>query len=253
MQLANQSSNADSQLDALREVALHASLASRLRRSYLHEMRNGLQGLYVGFDALTRANQSPSLQATAERAATLLKQALGSHEQSLQRILDHLLVREEPPAVVDLGSQVRDVVRFLGNEAAVRQLSLQAECIEALYATLRVDKIRLVLLSLAVDAIDSATRSGALKCAVTLVGDRPTVELSLLLEDEKSKLETSAPHPEIAGDAGPRAPWRALIFPVARSLVAADRGTLHCTGDELAWQSVRISYPPVETAQSIAG
>ena len=70
---------------SLLEDALRAYLNRRCRRAYAHDLRNGLQGIFGGVDALTRAARSTKpLSVPLEQLTQFVQQAIGNHERGLE-------------------------------------------------------------------------------------------------------------------------------------------------------------------------
>jgi hypothetical protein len=214
----------------LQVAALHACIATRLQRSYMHELRDGLQGVQCGLEALTRAARSPETGAP-DRAAAICKQAVAAHEQSVLKILRNVTLDAAPAERIDCGEAVRATARFLANDAAAHGVSLSFDCDPNVCATLRAANLRLILLGLAVDAIDES-RSAELRFSCRKSGDGAVIGVALA--------DRARPSPQTLSNAG--GAWRPLLFPVASGLAAMDGGVLRCEARDGAWQAVDIAY-----------
>ena len=82
-------------LNRVLELALHAMVSERCKSSYLHDLRNGLQGIYSCFNALTRLLKgSAPASISVEKKTDFARRAIVSHEKSLERILGDLVPSE---------------------------------------------------------------------------------------------------------------------------------------------------------------
>jgi signal transduction histidine kinase len=226
---------ADAAIGQLHEHALHAWLIARLERSYWHDVRNGLQGLYGTMDAMGRALRNPATSVPADRLVAMGRQALTAHEQSLQTVVRELLWQRDTPVPFNLSELLATVARFLRNDATAHHVTLRVlDCAPA-NVVARVDSLRFVLLCLAVDAID---RGGG-------------GELVLGCGSDGTHCTVTVQWPETAAGADQAAATDSfgheLILPVARALVQAEGGMLSvpdATGSAVPGRpSVRISLP----------
>jgi signal transduction histidine kinase len=226
----------DPELARILEPALHALIASRCHRAYRHDLRNGLQGIYGGFDALGRLLQTPARDAAkVERTTDFVRQAITGHEKSLERVLHGLAPLEQPAELIDAGVMLQELAKFLTNDAAAQRVSLRTSVAEPAPVRVRPQKLRLALLSLLIDAIDAidATASGsALQLASTVANDRVLIELA----DSRPVVAEVDPW---ALDLTTVPPQRGLTLFVVRQLVLGEGGTIECESG--AGRTVRIS------------
>lgn len=220
------------------EPALHALVATRCHRAYRHDLKNGLQGIYGGFDALTRLLQMPVRDvAKVERITDFVRQAIAAHEKSMERVLHGLAPLEPPAESIDAASFVHELVKFLVNDAAVNRVTLRAAQCSGVLVQARPHKLRLALLSLMLDAIDAMPAGGVL-------------QLSASSAEAGSLLELADQRPE----APPADPWtvdlaavptyRGLTLFVVRHLIAGEGGSIECqAGASGTGRTVRISLP----------
>jgi len=224
------------ELTRILEHALHAQLASRCHRAYRHDFRNGLQGIYGGFDALSRLLQSPKDAAKVERTTDFVRQAITGHEKSLDRVLSALSPLEQEPESIDVNALLQELVKFLTNDAAANRVSLRNSALQPVSARVRSNKLRLVLLSLMIDAIDAMPSGGTLQLNSNVLDGTASIELT-----------------DTRLDALPADPWqldfttsplyRGLTLYVARQLMVAEAGHVDCEPCPTGGRWVRISLP----------
>lgn len=124
-------------------------------------MRNGLQGIYGGVDALTRAVRSPKpTLVPLERLTQFVQQAISNHERGLDHVLDSVAAEEQTPAAVDLRAFLSDLLRFLTHDAARHGVCSSMHIDQPLVAEAAPAKLRLIFLGLLTDAIDSMPDGG---------------------------------------------------------------------------------------------
>jgi signal transduction histidine kinase len=170
----------DTDRPLLLEHALRGYLSRRCKRAYAHEMRNGLQGVYGGVDALTRAARADKPTVVPlERLTQFVQQAIANHERGLEHVLESVAAEESTTlATVDLKALLSDLLRFLTHDAARHSVrsSLQIDqplVIEAASATLR-----LIFLGLLTDAIDAMPDGGELRVSAQRSGAHIQIDLA---------------------------------------------------------------------------
>jgi signal transduction histidine kinase len=219
------------------EPALHALIATRCHRAYRHDLSNGLQGIYGGFEVLTRMLQLPARDpARVERTADLVRQAVTAHEKSLERILHGLAPLEQPAARIDVSMLLQELVRFLINDAAAHRVTLRGPQSTRVAAQARPNKLRLILLSLMVDAIDAMPNGGLLQVSATESGSESLLELS----DER---RGESPADPWALDLSAEPAQRGWTLYVVRQLVIGEGGNIHCETAVQGGRHLRISLP----------
>jgi len=173
-----QDSNAD-----LAEAALHARVMQRCQRSYAHELRNSLQGIYTGFDVLTRMlDGKTSARLPPDKAGAVVRKSIVNHEHSLEEIRKHLTLQNDEPESVRIDEMLNAVASFLNNDASSREIQLDARS-EALTVWARPSKVRLALLSLLTEGIDAMTDGGDL--AMTAASDTHRIVVEFVMTRRK--------------------------------------------------------------------
>lgn len=151
----------ESELFALLEDALHAQLASRCRRAYHHDMKNGLQGVYGGVDALIRAARADKPMAIPfDQLVQFVRHAIANHEAGLERVLISIAPDEQPATEVDVAELLNELSRFLMSDASRCSVRFRSDLKSQLRTRADSARIRLAFLGLLTEAIDAMARSG---------------------------------------------------------------------------------------------
>ena len=146
--------------DGLIEAALHMQMIQRCQRAYLHELRNGLQGISTGIDLLTRmlAGKMPS-SVPVDKANDMVRRAVGNYEHTMQDVIEQIVPRDEPTAAFPLIATLNTAVSLLNNDALSHGVSLSVTSPttsdEPIAIFARKDKFRLALMSLMIRSIDA--------------------------------------------------------------------------------------------------
>ena len=219
------------------EPALHAAIASRCHRAYRHDLKNGLQGIYGGFDALHRLLQMPVRDLTkVERTNDFVRQAINGHEKSLERVLHGLSPLEQPPERIDVTVLLQELVKFLINDAAAQRVSIRGVESAVLPVQVRPAKLRLVVLSLMIDAIDAMPVGGSLQVSTTLALPWTVLELT---DTRATPLPENPWVPNF--DTTPSHHGWTLF--VARHLILAEAGGIECETLLDGGRKIRITLP----------
>ncbi len=224
------------------EPALHAQIAVRCHRAYRHDIRNGLQGIYGGFDALSRMLQAPARDAAKiERTTDFVRQAVTGHEKSLDRLLHGVAPLDQEPATFDASLLLAELVKFLTNDAAAHRVSLRNAATQSVMVRMRAHRLRLALLSLMIDAIDAMPGGGTLQLGCGIVDGAIRLELS----DTRT---AAAPGDVWALDLSTTPPYRGWTGFVARQIVIAEGGHIACKLAPAGGRSIHIGVPAAPVA-----
>jgi signal transduction histidine kinase len=222
------------------EPALHAMIATRCHRAYRHDLRNGLQGIYGGFDALNRLLQMPVRDvAKVERTSEFVRQAITGHEKSLERVLHGLAPLNQPAEPIDAGTLLQELVKFLINDAAAQRVTLRTTHIDPAMVQVRVPKLRLALLTLLIDGIDAMSNGGTLQASAT------SAEHTVLLELCDQRPGESGMDPWVL-DLGAVPAYRGWSLYLVRLLISAEGGTIACQSAEGGGRTVSITLPRLQ-------
>ena len=99
--------------DELIEAALHVQLIQRCQRAYIHELRNGLQGVATGIDLLTRmlAGKLPST-VPVDKANDMVRRAIHNCEHTMQAVMDQIIPRGDPLTPFPVAAVIETAVSF---------------------------------------------------------------------------------------------------------------------------------------------
>src|SRR5688572_19402341 len=136
------------------EDALRGYLSRRCKRAYAHDMRNGLQGIQAGLDALARAAR-PNKPSTVplEQLSQFVQQAITNHERGLERVLDSVAPEEFEPAPVKIRESLADLARFLSTDAARNRVRIKVDMGDDIIAHIAPARLRLIFLGLLTHAL----------------------------------------------------------------------------------------------------
>ena len=152
---------------SLLEDALRAYLNRRCRRAYAHDLRNGLQGIFGGVDALTRAARSTTsgkpLNVPLEQLTTFVQQAITNHERGLQRVLESIAPEPQAAAPVSCRELLIEASRFLSNDTARNNIRVRHDFHDDLKTTTVIAQLRLIVLGLLTDSIDALASGGEIR------------------------------------------------------------------------------------------
>lgn len=151
----------DAASPSLLEDALRAYLCRRCKRAYAHDMRNGLQGIQAGLDALARAARPNKPSAVPlEQLSQFVQQAITNHERGLERVLESVAPEEFAPAPVRVRELLADLVRFLSTDAARNRVRVKVDLGDDIITDIAPAKLRLILLGLLTHGIDALANGG---------------------------------------------------------------------------------------------
>jgi signal transduction histidine kinase len=149
------------ELPDLYEAAARATINERCALAYLHDVRGSMQALFSALELLGRSAKSGNDNAArVERAYDLARRAISHHEKSTLGVLRLLTLQHAEAAVVDPDVLVREVVHFLRNEAATREVTVTISSVTGLGISTELARFHTLLVGLVTAAID-ATPAGA--------------------------------------------------------------------------------------------
>lgn len=163
---------------SLLEDALQAYLNRRCRRAYAHDLRNGLQGIFGGVDALTRAARSTKpLSVPLDQVTQFVQQAIGNHERGLERVLESIAPERQTPAIVSLRELLTEQVRFLTNDTARNNVRVRLDFDDDLRVSALHARLQLIVLALLTESIDAMPAGGVLRVAGRTLDGRAQFEI----------------------------------------------------------------------------
>jgi signal transduction histidine kinase len=147
-------------LSDLYEVAARATINERCATAYLHDIRGSMQALFSAMELLGRsARKGGSNLERVEKACALARRAIDFHEKSTLDVLQMLTLQDVESAKVDVGALMNDVVHFLRNEAANKEVVVSLHGTAAFSIAAERARLQTLLVGLVADAID-ATPAG---------------------------------------------------------------------------------------------
>ncbi len=151
----------------------------------------------------------------------------------------HALSPLEPaPESTDVSTLLQDLAKFLTNDAAVNRVSLRNSVTQSVVARVRSNKLRLVLLSLMIDAIDAMPGGGVLQLSCSTAPGAASIELA----DTRPGVLPENPW-ELDFTASPL--YRGLTMYVVRQLIVAEGGHIDCEPCPTGGRCVGISLQVV--------
>jgi hypothetical protein len=239
-------------MDSVFEAALHGFMMQRCERAYIHELRDGLQGIAVSIDALARfAEGKASASVSGERIASLGKRALQTHDQGIRAVVQQLVLQRDAPVAVEFGDSLRQIAKLLRNDAAARDVSIRVDLDGgAVHGTVRESRLRLVLLCLSVHAID-ALRGAQLTIAASAASNnrKAMIQFAFPLASIERKDAWIATFDAVhVDDACDNSSW---MLRAIQQIIRADGGWLESGRESIAGQDCRVVSVRYEAADAV--
>lgn len=160
------------------DAALQTLVNDRCRRTYIHDMRGGLQAIYSALELLVRSAKQGAVNGTLiDNASALAKRALATHERVMLEIVNQLTLGEEKPVVVNVLNLIDEVQRFLRNDAAIRDIRIAVTGAKDVQVSAALNKLRTLLLALLAFSIDALPVGAELQIDVSRVREDACVAL----------------------------------------------------------------------------
>jgi hypothetical protein len=215
----------------LADAAAWSLVGERCRRSYLHDLRGGLQLFHSAVELLSRAANTPGGNAAlAEKASALAKRAIEGHESMLAEVFNQITPQHEAPTTVNAGEVVADVLRFLRGDFASKSIRFQLQSADNVLVLAQAHKLRLIVLGLATTLADALAPDSLVEVAVTRLDSNAVIEF-------KSDMRKAS----LASEATPS--LYELLISVAQRWLSANRGSLELPAPAQAPGALRICYP----------
>ena len=163
---------------SMMEDALRGYLCRRCKRAYAHDMRNGLQGIQAGLDALARAARpnKPS-PVPLEQLTQFVQQAITNHERGLDRVLESVAPEEFEPAPVKVRELLTDLVRFLSTDAARNRVRLKVDMGDDVVTRVALARLQLIFIGLLTHGIDALPNGGDIAITAEVVDSQVQIDL----------------------------------------------------------------------------
>lgn len=143
-------------LSDLYEVAARASINERCATAYMHDIRGSMQALFSALELLGRSARKSSTDLDrVEKACALAQRAINFHEKSTLEALHILTLQDVECAEVDVAALMYDVVHFLRNAAANKEVVVSLGGTAALPIAAQRARLQTLMVGMVADAIDS--------------------------------------------------------------------------------------------------
>ena len=150
------------------EVAARAAINERFATAYLHDIRGSMQALFSALELLGRsARKGSSDLDRVEKACALAQRAIDFHEKSTLDALHILTLQDTECAAVGIAAVLNDVVHFLRNEAANKEVTVSLLGTAPLSVAAERARLQTLLVGLVADAIDATPAGTALPITVS--------------------------------------------------------------------------------------
>lgn len=186
------------------EDALRGYLSRRCKRAYAHDMRNGLQGIQAGLDALARAARPNKPSAVPlEQLSQFVQQAITNHERGLDRVLESVAPEEFERAPVKVRETLSDLARFLTTDAARNRVRIKVDMGDDVVVDVVPAKLRLIFIGLLTHSIDALTSGGDIAITAEAVDSQVQIDfLDPRTEEDHDAFVTRAIDEVVASASG---------------------------------------------------
>ena len=226
------------ELPELYEAAARAAINERCAPAFLHDVRGSMQALFSALELLGRSAKACGDTARIEKACALAKRAISHHEKSTMEVLQLLTLQHAEPDIVDVAALLNDVVHFLRNDAANREVTLAVATAPDLYLSAERAKFQTVLVGLLTGAIDATPLGAELQISAERCG--PCAVISIGRVDCYGEM----PQPEQLLDWSQGRLLRSeLILVFARRFVMAHGGRIEIDPVANPAGALRLYYP----------
>ena len=227
-------------LPDLYEAAARAFINQRCAPAHLHDIRGSMQALFSALELLGRSAKSGTDNPErVEKACELAKRAISNHEKSTLGVVQALTLQHTEAVAIDLFRLASEVVHFLRNEAAGREVTLKVIGTEVSISAERA-RLQTLLVGLLMAAIDAVPPGASLLLCVESADGEALVSV-----DSDAGYEEISPIDPMRPDRnGPLLP-KDLTLLFARQFLAANGGRLEIHGASAAMPRgvLRLRYP----------
>ena len=212
------------ELFPLLEETLRAQLATRCRRAYHHDMKNGLQGIYGGVDALIRAARADKpVSVPLDQLVQFVRHAISNHEIGLERVLNNIAPDVESSATIDVAELLIELTRFLMTDAGRVSVRIRSELANPLQTTTNAARLRLAFLGLITEAVDSMSGGGE----ISITGRATDAGVEIVMADARAA--TASIHDAFALDLTALPLRNGIVLPTIRYILTSLGGTVECS------------------------
>ncbi len=166
------------QIDDVFDAALQTLINDRCRHAYVHDIRGRLQAVYSSVELLARSAKQGAVNGTLiDNASALAKRALANHERDVLEVVNQLTVSEDKPVVINVANLIDDVLRFLRNDAASRDIRIFVGGGKDVQVSAPHNELRTLLLALLALSIDALPAGAELHIGISREREDACVEL----------------------------------------------------------------------------
>lgn len=189
---------------SMMEDALRGYLSRRCKRAYAHDMRNGLQGIQAGLDALARAARPNKPSAVPlEQLSQFVQQAITNHERGLERVLESVAPEEFVRAPVKVRETLTDLARFLTTDAARNRVRIKVDMGDDIVTDVVAARLRLIFIGLLTHGIDALSSGGDIAITAEAVDSQVQIDfVDPRTEDDPDAFITRAIDQVVADSSG---------------------------------------------------
>ena len=227
------------QIDDVFDAALQTLINDRCRHAYVHDIRGRLQAVYSSVELLARSAKQGAVNGTLiDNASALAKRALANHERDVLEVVNQLTVSEDKPVVINVANLIDDVLRFLRNDAASRDIRIFVNGGKDVQVSASHNELRTLLLALLALSIDALPAGAELHIDIGREGGDACVEL----RSELSFGEIRSAEALLRTEASVVQP-RDLILGSARHWLQKHAGRIVVDPGAAVHKALRIFYP----------
>ncbi|MDB6083832.1 MAG: Histidine kinase [Gammaproteobacteria bacterium] len=226
-------------LPDLYEAAARATINERCALAYLHDIRGSMQALFSALELLGRsATSAYGNPERLERACDLARRAINNHEKSTIDALQVLTLQHTEATAVDAGELLCEVVRFLRNDAANKEVVMQVAPAEGVRISAERAKLRTLLVGLLTAAIDETPHGAALPLSIDRLDGNAVLSVG-----SDAGYRVAQETLNVWDGRGGRLHPRELTLLFARRFLAANGGRLEIDPGAPPLGELRVYYP----------
>jgi signal transduction histidine kinase len=173
-----------------------------------------------------------------ERACALAKRAISHHEKSTIEALQVLTLQHAAATAVDVGALVNEVVHFLRNDAAIKEVVLRVTATDGVIVSAERAKLQTLLVGLLTTAIDETPPGASLQLSIDRLGHDALVSM-----DSDAGYGDAQETIDLWNRQRGRLRPKELTLLFARQFLAASGGRLEISPGALPRGELRLYYP----------
>lgn len=225
-------------LPDLYEAAARATINERCALAYLHDIRGSMQALFSALELLGRSAKAGSGNPErVEKACELARRAITHHEKSTIGALQVLTLQPTEATAVDVGALLTEVVHFLRNDAANKEVVMAIDGTEVVSIVAERAKLQTLLVGLLAASIDDAPPGTMLQLSFRRSNDSAVVSLGS--DAGYGRAQEAMVTPDLQNRLRPIE--LTLLF--ARRFLAANGGRLEIDPSGSPRGELRLYYP----------